>query len=340
MPLKQTQKKGSDGPLASGGVNPWPGPSSNMTEAAWNSLFNRQTSAPLAPDGSSGGLDGGGTDTPSGPDPALVAIAKANAAGKAKSAKENANTAALADQQFALLKSFETQREGKLGNISKVLELANRLLLENFGSALQGLRGSERDNAAAESDDSFANVANAVRERQDILGEVASQGAGETDLMRAQLQALRNYSGNQSEISRSFFDTLRSVENARGALRGDTRTSKANLFQQSEADKEAAWANFYSQSADTATQIMNIENANTNTDSDSEVGYIKKYADIGQKAAEFAAGVYKKADMPDGWTELGGDRASNRQLTSGNRAATVNLGGKQKRPEGATLRKW
>lgn len=272
-------------------------------------------------------------------DPAAAALARANAAAKASASRQNENTRSLADQQHALLASFGTQRDKKIGNIQNGLQLANEILLQSFGSALEGLRGNLADNDKAESDSSFSNVTNAVRERQDILGEVASQGAGETDLLRAQLQALRNYSSNQGEISRSFFDTLRSVNNATAGLRSDTKTSKTNLFQQAEADKESAWANFYNQQADTWTQIGNIENSNTNVDSDSSVGYAKKYTDAAAKAAEATAGVYNKQGLPSDWNDLGGGKAD-RELTGGNRAATVNLGGKQKRPEGATLRKW
>ena len=45
--------------------------------------------------------------------------------------------------------------------------------------------------------------------------------------------------------------------------------------------------------------------------------------------------------IPAGWTEWAGKgKAEDRKLASTNRAASINLSGPQRRPEGATLRRW
>lgn len=296
---------------------------------------------PKIQDANVGDGTGGGTGGGSGPSAAEVAQAKANAAAKKASRRQNENTASLVDAQYQLLGSFGAQRDTKLANILKGLQDADRLLMENYGIGLQGLLQSKTDNEMSEADASAGNIVNAVRERQDILNEASSNGAGESDLLKAQIQALRNYNANQGEVNRSFYDTLNSVNRSISGLNSDTATSRNNLFNQSEADKESAWANYYNQTADTWTQIQNIENSNTNIDSDTSEAYTKKYADAAAKAAAAAKGSYKRAGTPSGWDDWGGKgRSQDRELTSSNRAATVNLGGKQKAPEGATLRKW
>lgn len=266
---------------------------------------------------------------------------KQNEEGKRKTEKQNESTKALADSEHGLLDSFGKQRDVKLDNIKTALASGDKLLLANYSNALQTFQGSASDNDKAEADASFRNVANAVRERGDILAEAASQGAGETDLARSQLMALRNYSANQSDVNRSFFDTLRSINNAVSNLNTDTSVGRTNMFNQAESDIESGWANYYNQVGDTWTQIDNIENANTNVDEDDSTGYKRSYADAAKKAAAATAGAYKKKTAPDDWTNWSGKgQQENRALSSTNRSATINLGGPVKRAEGATLRKW
>lgn len=278
---------------------------------------------------------------PSGPSAEQRAVNAANAAGRSASSKANQNTKDQAEGQFKLLASFGTQRDIKLSNIQQALQASQDMLLKNYGIALGGLKEAGSDNDKAEADASFSNVSNAVRERAGILDQVASMGAGESDQLRAQLAALRNYSSNQGEVNRSFFDTLRSINSSINSLNSDTGTSRLNLFNQAEGDRESAWSNYYNQTADTWTQIGNIESSNNNVDSAASVAYKKQYGQSADEAAKAAAGSYARqaagADIYD-WSGKGA--AEERALNTSNKAATVNLGGKQKKPEGATLRKW
>ena len=264
-----------------------------------------------------------------------------NAAARASSRKQNEATAALVDQQRQLIDAFAKQRDIKLGNIARAFTDSDARLLENYRTALAGLEGTRANNEKAEADTSFGNVSNAIRERASLLAEAAANGAGESDLLRTQLQALRNYSANQGEVNRSFYDTLQSINNSVTALNNDTANSRTNLYNQREADREAAWANFANQTADAWTQIMNIESANTNVDSDTSEAYNRRFADAGSQAAAAVRNSYSRQAIPAGWTDWAGKGAAeDRRLTSNNKAATVNLGGPVRRPEGATLRRW
>jgi hypothetical protein len=290
---------------------------------------------------------GGGWAAPAGPSPAQIAQQKADAE-KAKAQKEakdrtireNEATKALVDQQVQLSGAFGKQRDTKLGNISQTFSNSDSNLLKGYSQALGGLRSTAKDNDKSEGDSSFQNIANAVRERADILAEIGNNGGGETDALRGQLAALRNYANNQNEVNRSFFDTLGSINRSITSLNVDTTTSRNGLWNQAESDRESAWANYYNQQADTWTQITNIENSNNNTDSDTSVGYKKTQPDSGKKAAEFAGSSYAKAANSGLGSWDGKGDKEERKLNSVNQAATVNLGGPMKRAEGATLRKW
>lgn len=266
--------------------------------------------------------------------------AAANFAARAASQRQNDNTRAAADAKYGLIAGFDKALATKLSNISANLTSSDKSLLEGYRTSLAGLETSRSDNEKAEADASFANIANTLRERSDILNEVASQGAGETDLLRAQLSALRNYDANQSEVNRSFFDTLTSVNRAITGLNVDTVTSRKNLYDKAEDDREGAYSNYYNQLADTWNEIFNIENSNTNVESASSAGYSKAYGNAASKTAQYAGSSYAKKAFDDNLRAWEGQGAAEEKTLASNRAQVINLGGPQKRPEGATLRKW
>jgi len=280
---------------------------------------------------------GGGSDPVAA---AAAAQAAANAAARARSQRENDATAAAVQHQIDLISGFGKSRDTKLGNIAEAYKSGDAQLLEAYAKALGGLEGNRRKNEHSEGDSSFAAVLNAIREVLSLSDQAASVGAGESDRVRAQMQALRNFTANKNEVAQNFQDTLQSINNSITSLNNDTSTSRNNLFNQAEADKEAAWANYNNQVSDAWTQISNIENANTNVDSDTSVGYQRQYADAGKKAQAAVSNAYNRQEAKGLNKWAGQGAAEERALTSSNRAASVNLGGKQKRPEGATLRRW
>ena len=302
---------------------------------------NSPSSVPRSPGGSrSVGEGNPGDPGSSGPSQGDL-IAAANAAARASAAKANQNTRNLADQQFKLLGSFGAARDTKLGNIAQALTESDTLLIDNYLQGIGSLKGLLTDNDKAESDASFQNISNAVRERQDLVEQTMAQGAGETDLLRTQLQALRNYGENQSDVNRSFFDSLRNVNNAIGSLNSDTLTGRSNIYRQAEQDRESSWANYYNQLADTWTQIYNIENSNSNVNSATSVAYQAGYTNAADEAAKAAGMSYKRNALPTDLAQWSGrGEEEKRALNSSSRAATVNLGAPMKKPEGSTLRKW
>ena len=289
-----------------------------------------------------GGDDGlSGDDGPSGDESYWAQVAAQNAAGRASSAQQNANTKALADQQYALLAAFGKSRDIKLGNIQQLLDESREALLRNYGIQLGILDDSSEDNDAAASDNTYQAVENAARERGEIVAQAAMQGSGETDMLRAQVQALRNFNDNQSATSRSYFDTLGSINASIQGLNVDASTGLGNIWNQAEADRESSWANYYNQMADTWTQIGNIENSNSNVDSDSSVGYQKAYGQAGTEAANYAGQSYSKQAAGTFSTEWDGKGEKlEGQLNTGNWDAMEDSTPKLVKAEGATLRSW
>ena len=61
------------------------------------------------------------------------------------------------------------------------------------------------------------------------LAQAALQGAGETDTLRGQFMAVRNWDANQADVNRSYFDTTRSINSSLQDLNSDVRQQRVNL---------------------------------------------------------------------------------------------------------------
>ena len=155
-------------------------------------------------------------------------------------------------------RGFAKARDQQLANITTMYATQDADLLKGYKGRATQLGLAKSDNEKSESDASFANLANRARETKDILAQTAEQGAGESDTAKAQLMALQNWDANQGEVNRSYFDTVRSVNNAINDLNTDTRTARINLATQMLGDKQQAWANYQNQMVETATQAANI----------------------------------------------------------------------------------
>lgn len=158
-----------------------------------------------------------------------------------KGDKHGAKTLANNAKTLRKLAGFEQE---KIGNLRTQYDTAVSTIDENFQKNLQLLLGNlaevgsnyeqaGKDNDAAESDSSFANLANERRERQQTLDQVFRQGGGETDQLRAQSAALRNWGGNQQEVMRSYSDTVgdinRSISDANTSARTEIHNAAANM---------------------------------------------------------------------------------------------------------------
>lgn len=259
------------------------------------------------------------------------------AAEKAAKEKKEADAAKKAvDALHSQLGGLATARGKAIANIDLREKQGRDLIDRAFENLSLTLDGSLRDNEKAEHDSSFHNRANRGRERMDILSEAASQGAGETDTLRSQAMALRNWAANQSEVNRSFHDTQRSVNSEITNLNETTKQNLHNLYGQSNVDRAKAWDDYYRSTADIWTQIFNTENA-----MHANKQYTVQYADAAKKAASAVGGKWTDPGIPQNVQDWQGKTTEEKMLNSSN-FDLQDYGSHitQKKPEGGTLRKW
>ena len=269
-------------------------------------------------------------------------------------------------------------RDSNLAAIDQALTAILTNTRTHFDLGLADLQQNQRDNEAAEGDASFNNLANRAREKQDLVGQALSQGAGETDLLKTQLQALRNFAANQTDINRSFFDTRTSVNAAITDLNSGTQTNLMNAELDALGKKGGVFDDYYAAMADAYTQMDNLATNNyllqgendsakdgmgiqdqllswldsgKNADSwvqpaqaartASTPSVFKGFAD---KAAEAAGSSWTSPGVSKETSEFKGGKTSDTTLTSSklenSPTNTASTGTKVKRPEGATLRRW
>lgn len=213
--------------------------------------------------GSSGGGGGGGTAN----DPYAAAVRAQNRKERRaqhKAARRALQDAATIGRQAASLKAalgsegFIKALNTGLANIARVQAQTDATLMQGYQSRLGSLDNAAADNEKAGAGQTVANLSNRGRERANALSEVAAQGAGESDALRAQQMSLRNWNANQSEVNRNFYDTLTSVNSSLHDLNADTKTARINNALQAEADRGQAYAGYYDQMSQTQTQLGNL----------------------------------------------------------------------------------
>lgn len=205
--------------------------------------------------GSSGG--GGGATGYERRQNAKEAEAKRKASAKYTKQAQILNQQAQAIKK-ALRTEFKQALNTGLANVGLKLRQQDKLMMEGYKDRVGSLEGSAEDNVKAEGMASYSNLANRSRERGNALSEVAAQGAGESDQLVAQQMSLRNWSNNQQEVNRGFFDTVRSINTSLTDLNQDTKTARANLFTEADADREMLWNSYYGQQSEAYTQLGNI----------------------------------------------------------------------------------
>ena len=254
-----------------------------------------------------------------------------SSSGGVKKSSDKTQVAAL---EKLLDSGFAAARDQRLANIDTAYKQGDKILTDGYESRIQTLLSMREDNEVAEGASSWANASNRAREAGDILTEIASQGAGETDQMRADLIAARNWSANQLEVARSFQDSLASNNNAVTDLNADVRSARYNLANQANSDREQAWANFANQMTDTATQLGNIY---ANPYSDSHKADTKPMWDRMNKAV---TEVWKNPGVDSGITQWNGTtQAKQVKLNDSLLGAARPAIPAPRRPEGSTLRR-
>lgn len=154
--------------------------------------------------------------------------------------------------------TFKKALHKRLANINLVRDQQLDIVRDGFEDRLDSLQADADNNNTAASDSSITNETNRGRERASAISEAMAQGAGESDSLKVQLHALRNWDANQNDINRAFYDGARSIDGAVNDLNIDTRTGLANVFSEANADKQQMHDNFWNQTSESQTQLGNV----------------------------------------------------------------------------------
>ena len=338
-------------------------------------------------------------------DPGLAIKAAADAAAAAatsaanNSARSSANTnktslqqaidAAFAQQSTNQTKldalteltntSLAKARDTKLSGVTSDLKTLLDAALANYDATLGDLNVGLRGNEKAEADSTFANLANRAREKQDIVGQALSQGAGESDVLRSQLQALRNWDSNQNDINRSYFDTLASANSSITDLNIGTKSNMTGYEMDANQRQSSVWDDFYGAMSDAFTQKDNLASNNyllgqeitanqknmagqdallawlntgksatdyvAATDATGQPQAGTPYVGFAKEAADYAGRSWENPGVSDATKGFTGQEAKTSVLNNsqpwGSQTNTADKGpAAKKKPEGATLRRW
>lgn len=248
-------------------------------------------------------------------------------------------------------KGFTRSLNQLLANQDMWTRTADRDLMLGFHDRLGSLKNAEADNEKAAGAQTYANLANRGRERANAVGEAMANGAGESDMLRAQQMSLNNWNANQNEVNRSFYDSRSSINSSLTDLNVDTRTARKNNVQAGNAAKSQLWTTYYNQRSETLTQLGNTlgqmadyySNANemesTKKTRHQEHRLSRLSGNAFDRAADVAGqawhdpGVPKRIRKWDGAADFEG-RLNNSKFASASTELT------EKKPEGASLRSW
>ncbi|QJD51783.1 hypothetical protein SEA_ALOEVERA_44 [Microbacterium phage AloeVera] len=319
----------------------------NLGKTKGAGTFNRTVAAPpstnpqgvLTPrDVTSGGTPGGG-----GPGGGVGGISAAEAtarrSGKERSAKENAASQAIIDALLGSLVGYEKGRDQQLANADNVLNQSLEGILNSLRLATQDYEESGKANEMDQASKTAANVTNRARERVSLLQQAASQGAGETDQLRSQIQAFLNSDANQQETERSFFDTERSINAQIAGANSQAETSRRSAWNSNQEAKASAWAEFWKNRGDVFTNIQRTQAQNTNVDDDYTEGFSARLGgyDPVKEAADAAGRTYEVQKQDDEFFRRGRADLRNKRSTSTTQAGATKITA-PKAAEGATLR--
>lgn len=325
-----------------------------MTQAEWNRIQRRtqnntttsggtQVAPPNTDSGRVGDTPNVGGGGPSAGDiaaaNAAAEAAKAKKAGKDQTKKQNTETQKVIDQILNSLKGYETGRDTQLKNADTALQELLQGILSSYTQAVSDYKETGTANEQDQAAKSAANVTNRARERVSLLQQAASQGAGETDQLRSQIQAFLNSDANQQEVDRAFFDTQRQINSQIAGAGAQAESQRRTGWQQNQEAVANAWNEYWKNYSDAWTNAQRTGASNTNIKSDYSTEFKANYGgkDPVKEAAKYAGKAYTTKDQKDEWYNQGRQGGLNRRTTSTNRAGATTIKA-PKAAEGATLR--
>lgn len=257
------------------------------------------------------------------------------------------------------IKAIRSQLDGgfrkalatRLSNIKLVYGQQDSALVEAYNTQIGGLRTAAEANEKATSDQTIAALSNRARERTMALTEAMNQGAGESDTLKSQLMSLRSWEANQSEVSRSYFDSLNSINNEITGLTASTKVNRQNLQNEVNQDSVDVRDAYFDQRSQAWVQLgnlygekgMNLGMANEQLSSKSTSSARKKAVKQSDRAFMAAAKnnsrAAKNPGISAGLRNWKGAAPVDARVNNGG-IETVATATTIKRPEGATLRKW
>lgn len=294
----------------------------------------------------------------------------------ARKATNDANLTALKDLVGG---GHAKVRDNALAALDASLTAKLSQIKDTFLTSFGDFQVNQRDNESAVNDASFSNLVNRAREKQDVVQQALSQGAGESDVLKSQLQALRNWASNQSDVNRSYFDTRTSINAGITDLNNRTKTSMMNEEMSTNAARASRWDDFYESMGSAYSEMANLDQQNyllqaeidaterakgtttgllawldagknaedyqapklTNTGALKPPTYTSDYA---KKAAEMAGSYWADPGVSDETKNWKGGAQSqfglNNTQVQGSQLNERQGAPRRKRPEGATLRRW
>ena len=311
------------------------------------------TSPSTSPGAGGGGSSGSGSGSGGGgsSNPYLAAQRKAQHKAAQRYMQQAATLQSQADSLVLALgrRGFRSALATKLANIRRDVGLADSTLLMDYESRVASLQNTADDNLKAAGGQSYAALSNAGRERANAMSEAMAQGAGESDMLRAQGMALRNWNANQSEVTRSFNDTGTSIGASLTDMTADTRTARINTVRQANADRDLLWTNYNDRMSETQTQLGNIYGQMADyyaSASEMGAGGARKKMkrtrrlakDAWMDAAEQAGEAWRNPGVKPSLRQWQGEDVDTGML--GSSVLTEAPATSLSRPEGATLRRW
>ncbi len=156
-------------------------------------------------------------------------------------------TDAIGEMKIRRRKDMRDIQQTRAGQLRRLLSSAEEL-------------GAQYDTAADNNETAAAGalesgMTNAVRERSETLSQLLTQGAGESDTMRAMLMAARNQNSNANEANRAYWDTIASINQSVTTLNEDTQAKLADAWISAEGEKEQIQRDYLESTSDAYTQL-------------------------------------------------------------------------------------